>query len=88
MVINEPSVVAINDKTHQVVAVGKEAKTMLGKAPAHIRDVRRRLRGVDELIVQIDEPALAAVMNAQVPTASGFGRHRSIYHPSSARTAT
>lgn len=46
VVINEPSVVAVNDKTHQVVAVGKEAKTMLGKTPSHIRVVRPLLHGV------------------------------------------
>jgi methionine synthase II (cobalamin-independent) len=47
----------------------------------HVRDVRRRLPGVDRLIVQIDEPALEAVLNARVPTASGYGRHRSIDLP-------
>src|SRR3989338_7953470 len=46
VVINEPSVVAVNDKTHQVVAVGKEAKMMLGKTPAHIRVVRPLSHGV------------------------------------------
>lgn len=46
IVINEPSVVAVNDKTHQVVAVGKEAKIMLGKTPAHIRVVRPLYHGV------------------------------------------
>jgi len=46
VVINEPSVVAVNDKTHQVVAVGKEAKVMLGKTPAHIRVVRPLSHGV------------------------------------------
>lgn len=46
VVINEPSVVAINDKTHQVVAVGKEAKSMLGKTPSHIRTVRPLSHGV------------------------------------------
>ncbi len=46
IVINEPSVVAVNDKTHQVVAVGKEAKIMLGKTPAHIRVVRPLSHGV------------------------------------------
>ncbi len=47
----------------------------------HVRDVRRRLPGVDRLIVQVDEPALAAVLDAKVPTASGFGRHRTIHPP-------
>ncbi len=46
VVINEPSVVAVNDKTHQVVAVGKEAKTMFGKTPSHIRTVRPLSHGV------------------------------------------
>ncbi|MDP2652289.1 MAG: rod shape-determining protein, partial [bacterium] len=46
VVLNEPSVVAVNDKTHQIVAVGKEAKTMLGKTPAHIRVVRPLSHGV------------------------------------------
>jgi rod shape-determining protein MreB len=46
IVLNEPSVVAVNDKTHQVVAVGKEAKTMLGKTPSHIRAVRPLSHGV------------------------------------------
>ena len=31
--------------------------------------------------MQVDEPALAAVANAQVPTASGFGRHRRVDPP-------
>ena len=46
VVLNEPSIVAVNDKTHQIVAVGKEAKTMLGKTPAHIRVVRPLSHGV------------------------------------------
>lgn len=46
VVLNEPSVVAINDKTHQIVAVGREAKTMLGKTPSHIRVVRPLSHGV------------------------------------------
>lgn len=48
---------------------------------SHISDLRRRLPGVERLIVQVDEPALAAVRTAQVPTASGFGRHRSVNLP-------
>ena len=50
----------------------------------HVRDVRRRLddRGdVSRLVVQVDEPALAAVMGGGVPTASGFGRHRTVHPP-------
>ncbi|WP_322919719.1 uroporphyrinogen decarboxylase/cobalamine-independent methonine synthase family protein [Nocardioides renjunii] len=48
---------------------------------AHLAELRRRVRGVDRWIVQVDEPALAAVALAQVPTASGFGRHRRVDPP-------
>lgn len=43
--INEPSVVAINQKTGQVVAVGTAAKQMLGRTPAHITAVRPLVEG-------------------------------------------
>lgn len=48
---------------------------------AHVADVRRRLPDVDRLVVQVDEPALAGVLAGAVPTASGFGRHRTIHPP-------
>ncbi|MEK9184135.1 MAG: rod shape-determining protein [Patescibacteria group bacterium] len=46
IVLNEPSVVTVNDKTGQMVAVGKEAKLMLGKTPPHVRTVRPLAHGV------------------------------------------
>ncbi len=46
IVINEPSVVAVNQKTGRIVAVGAEAKQMLGRTPAHIRAVRPIVDGV------------------------------------------
>ncbi|HYD93616.1 MAG TPA: rod shape-determining protein [Candidatus Paceibacterota bacterium] len=46
VVLNEPSVVTVNDKTGQVVAIGKEAKLMLGKTPPHVRAVRPLSHGV------------------------------------------
>lgn len=36
VVIDEPSVVAVNSKTNRIVAVGKAAKEMLGRTPSHI----------------------------------------------------
>jgi methionine synthase II (cobalamin-independent) len=48
---------------------------------AHVADVRRRVPGADRLVVQVDEPALAAVLAGRVPTASGYGRHRSVGAP-------
>lgn len=46
IVINEPTVVAVNQKTGQVVAVGTEAKRMLGRTPEHISAVRPLVDGV------------------------------------------
>jgi len=46
IVVNEPSVVAVNDKTGQVVAVGAAAKEMLGRTPGHITAVRPLVDGV------------------------------------------
>ena len=46
IVINEPSVVAVNTKTEQILAVGHEAKNMLGKTPAHIDVTRPLTNGV------------------------------------------
>lgn len=46
IVLNEPSVVAINQKTGQVVAVGSEAKKMIGRTPGHITAIRPLIEGV------------------------------------------
>lgn len=46
IVINEPSVVVVNQKTGQIVAVGSEAKAMLGRTPGHVRAVRPIVDGV------------------------------------------
>lgn len=46
LIINEPSVVAVNTRTGQILAVGQEAKEMAGKTPAHITIVRPLSKGV------------------------------------------
>ncbi len=46
VVLNEPSVVAINTITRQVLAVGAEAKRMIGRTPSHIQAVRPLKDGV------------------------------------------
>jgi rod shape-determining protein MreB len=46
IVIREPSVVAIHKKTKEVLAVGKEAKRMLGKTPQTIQAIRPLRDGV------------------------------------------
>ncbi len=46
VVINEPSVVAINKKNKQILAIGEEAKRMVGRTPAHIVAIRPLVDGV------------------------------------------
>lgn len=46
IVIREPSVVAMHKKTKKVIAIGTEAKRMVGKTPAIIQTVRPILGGV------------------------------------------
>ncbi|MGI8940833.1 MAG: rod shape-determining protein [Actinomycetota bacterium] len=46
IVLNEPSVVAINTKTGALLAVGSEAKQMIGRTPAHIVAIRPLKDGV------------------------------------------
>ena len=46
IVLQEPSVVAINQKTGQILAIGHEAKKMVGKTPAHIVATRPLVKGV------------------------------------------
>ena len=46
VVINEPSVVALNIKTKQILAIGEEAQKMVGKTPAHIVAIRPLVDGV------------------------------------------
>lgn len=46
IIINEPSVVAVNQKTGRVVAIGTAAKQMLGRTPGHIIAVKPLVDGV------------------------------------------
>ena len=46
VVVNEPSVVAINNKTNQILAIGREAEAMRGKTPPHIDAIKPLISGV------------------------------------------
>ncbi len=46
IILSEPSVVAINQKTGQVLAIGREAEKMVGKTPGHIVATRPLVNGV------------------------------------------
>jgi len=47
---------------------------------AHRADVAGRVPGA-QVVVQLDEPGLPAVLSGSIPTASGFGRHRAVREP-------
>lgn len=46
IIINEPSIVAINKKTDQILSIGEEAKKMIGCTPGHIVAIRPLIDGV------------------------------------------
>jgi methionine synthase II (cobalamin-independent) len=56
------------------------AQALAEGVAAHLAGVRRRV-AAEHIVVQLDEPALTAVLAGSVPTASGFGRHRVVHPP-------
>ncbi len=59
----------------------RELAQALAEAVRVLRsDLARRLPGAT-VLVQIDEPSLVAVARGEVPTASGFSRHRAVDAP-------
>jgi rod shape-determining protein MreB and related proteins len=46
IVVNEPSVAAVNSKTGQILAIGEEARKMIGRTPQHINVIRPLVGGV------------------------------------------
>jgi rod shape-determining protein MreB len=46
IVVNEPSIIAVNNKTDHIIAIGNEAKRMLDRTPRHISIVRPIAGGV------------------------------------------
>lgn len=75
IVINEPSVVAVNSKTNQILAVGIKAKEMLGKTPGHIRAVRPLVDGVISDF-EVTEEMLAYLINKADKFSKKFARPR------------
>ena len=74
IVLNEPSVVAIHETDHSVIAVGREAKAMLGRTPGNIRVIRPLKDGV---IADFDiTEKMLGYFISQTPR-----RHRTILRP-------
>ena len=75
IVINEPSVVAVNQKTGRIVAVGEQAKQMLGRTPAHIKAVRPLVDGVISDF-EVTEEMLSYLVNKAEKISPKFFRPR------------
>jgi rod shape-determining protein MreB len=66
VVLNEPSVVAVNDEENRLVAVGEPARQMIGRTPENVRTVRPMRDGVIADYV-ITEAMLRHVINRVAP---------------------
>ncbi|MEK7588434.1 MAG: rod shape-determining protein [Patescibacteria group bacterium] len=75
IVINEPSVVAVNVKTNQILAVGEKAKEMLGRTPGHIRAIRPLVDGVISDF-EVTEEMLSYLINKADKMSPKLGRPR------------
>lgn len=73
VVLNEPSIVAVNEKTKQVVAVGSVAKDMQGRTPSHITTVRPLVDGVISDFDIAEEMLTYFIKKAQGGSQSLFG---------------
>lgn len=70
IVLNEPSVVAINKKTGRVLAVGKSAEDMLGKTPTHIAASRPLVEGVISDYEMAEEMVTSLIRRAREHTSA------------------
>ena len=76
IVINEPSVVAINQKTGQIVAIGEEAKRMVGRTPAQIVATRPLVAGVVSDFEVTEEMLKFFIRKVHEESSSLFARPR------------
>ncbi|NMC51236.1 rod shape-determining protein [Candidatus Kuenenbacteria bacterium] len=71
IVVNEPSVVAINTRTDQVLAIGEDAKRMVGKTPSHIITSKPLVEGIISDF-EVAEQMLKYFINKFVGNKLGF----------------
>jgi len=57
------------------------AESLAEGLTTHVADIRRRFGRAKQVVVQIDEPSIVAVLGGGIPTASGFSRHRTVQLP-------
>lgn len=76
IVINEPSVVAVNQKTGQILAIGTEAKKMVGRTPAYITATRPLVQGVVSDFEVTEEMLRFFIKKVHEKTTALFARPR------------
>ncbi|TSC69571.1 MAG: rod shape-determining protein MreB [Parcubacteria group bacterium Gr01-1014_56] len=74
IVVSEPSVVAVNQKTGQVVAVGATAKAMLGRTPGHLTALRPLIDGVVSDFEATEEMLAYLINRAQSAPGGGSSK--------------
>jgi rod shape-determining protein MreB len=84
IVLNEPSVIALNDKTGEVLAMGQEAWQMIGRTPSYIVAVRPLRKGA---ITDFDVTQRMIRLLLQRVGVSRFNRPRVVICVPSAITA-
>ena len=67
VVLNEPSVIAVNKRTNKILAVGKKAYRMVGKSPEYISVIRPLSCGVIS-----DDEMTQCLIREFVRKASGY----------------
>ena len=67
VVVNEPTIVAFNNRTDRVVAVGSEAKKMLSRTPSHITAIRPISNGVIADFDLVKEMLQHFLKNEKIP---------------------
>ena len=76
VVINEPSVEAVNKKTGRVVAIGNEAKRTVGRTPGHIVAIRPLVDGVISDFEVTEEMLAYFIRKVHKDTSRFFARSR------------
>src|SRR5919201_1188080 len=72
IVVFEPSVVALDEETGRIQAIGESARRMIGRTPAHIRATRPLRHGVIADF-EITEEMMAGAIGAGLPVSEPYG---------------
>jgi rod shape-determining protein MreB len=76
IIVNEPSIIAVNTQTNEVEAVGKEAKEMLGRTPGNIVAIKPMKDGVIADFRHTEKMLNYFIMKAHNRKMHGASAHR------------